>query len=176
MTTQTHHCLFDTAIGPCGIAWSERGLTAVHLPEADRARTEQRLVAKSASVGAAEPPPRVATLIADIQRYLAGERVDFSAVAVDLAGIDPFRRKLYEAMRAIGFGSTTTYGELARTIGLSEPQAAQDVGAAMGRDPVPIVIPCHSVLAEGRHLGGFSGPGGPSTKARLLAREGVRCY
>jgi methylated-DNA-[protein]-cysteine S-methyltransferase len=171
--TQTHHCLFDTAIGPCGIAWSERGLTGVHLPEADRARTEQRLAAKVASAGAAEPPPWVNALIADIQRYLAGEPVDFSAVTVDLAGIDPFRRKLYEAMRAIGFGNTTTYGELARTIGLSEPQAAQDVGQAMGRNPVPIVIPCHRVLAAGKKLGGFSAHGGPSTKARLLALEGV---
>jgi methylated-DNA-[protein]-cysteine S-methyltransferase len=176
MTTQrdqTHHCLFDTAIGPCGIAWSARGLTAVQLPEADPARTEKRLIAKSASAGAAEPPPPVAALIADIKRYLAGEQVDFSAVAVDLDGVDPFRRKLYDAMRAVGFGHTTTYGELAHTIGLSEPQAAQDVGQAMGRNPVPIVIPCHRVLAAGKKLGGFSAHGGPSTKARLLALEGV---
>ena len=172
--TATHHCLFDTAIGPCGIAWSERGLTGVQLPEADQARTEKRLAAKSGSAGAGEPPPWVAALIADIQRYLAGERIDFSAVAVDLAGVDPFRRKLYEAMRAIGFGSTTTYGELARTIGLPEPQAAQDVGQAMGRNPVPIVIPCHRVLAAGKKPGGFSAHGGRATKARLLALEGVR--
>ena len=176
MTTQrasTHHCLFDTSIGPCGIAWSERGLTAVQLPEADRARTEKRLAVKSASVGATAPPPWVAALIADIQRYLAGERIDFSAVAVDLVGVDPFRRSLYEAMRSIGFGSTTTYGELARKIGLHEPQAAQEVGQAMGRNPVPIVIPCHRVLAAGGKPGGFSAHGGTATKARLLALEGV---
>ena len=100
------------------------------------------------------------SLIKDIQRYLAGERIDFSGVAVDLAGVDPFRRRLYEAMRAIGFGSTTTYGELARMLGLMEPQAAQEVGQAMGRNPVPIVIPCHRVLAAGKKLGGFSAHGG----------------
>jgi methylated-DNA-[protein]-cysteine S-methyltransferase len=115
----------------------------------------------------------VQSLIEDIQRYLAGERIDFSAVAVDLAGIDPFRRRLYEAMRTIGFGRTTTYGELARMIGLIEPQAAQEVGQAMGRNPVPIVIPCHRVLAAGKKLGGFSAHGGSATKARLLALEGV---
>jgi len=177
MTTQhaqTHHCLFDTAIGPCGIAWSERGLTAVHLPEADRTRTEKRLIAKSASAGAAEPPPWVAALIADIQRYLGGERIDFSAVSVDLAEIDPFRRKLYEAMRALAWGKTTTYGALARDVGLEGWEGARDVGEAMGRNPVPIVIPCHRVLAAGGKLGGFSAPGGAKTKAKLLALEGVR--
>src|ERR1043166_3243104 len=113
MTTpraNVHHCLFDTAIGPCGVAWSERGLTALQLPEADRAATERRLTAKSASAGAADPPAWVEAVIADIARYLAGERIDFSAVAVDLAGVDPFRRSLYETMRAIGWGSTTTLG------------------------------------------------------------------
>jgi methylated-DNA-[protein]-cysteine S-methyltransferase len=76
-------------------------------------------------------------------------------------------------MRAIGWGATTTYGELARTVGLTEPQAAQDVGAAMGRNPAPIVIPCHRVLAAGRKIGGFSAYGGTVTKQRLLALEGV---
>ena len=170
----TQHVLFDTAIGPCGIAWSERGLMAVQLPEVDRARTEKRLVAKSASASTAEPPTWAKALIADIQHYLAGERIDFSGVAIDLAGVDPFRRKLYEAMRRIGFGSTTTYGELARRIGLSEPQAAQDVGQVMGRNPMPIVIPCHRVLAAGGKLGGFSAYGGTATKAKLLALEGVQ--
>jgi methylated-DNA-[protein]-cysteine S-methyltransferase len=170
--TDAYHCLFDTAIGPCGVAWSGRGLIAVALPERDRAATERRIAAKAKST-AAEPPPSIRALVGDVQRYLAGEPVDFSAVAVDLERLDPFRRKLYEAMRAIGWGATTTYGELARTVGLTEPQAAQDVGAAMGRNPAPIVIPCHRVLAAGRKIGGFSASGGTVTKQRLLALEGV---
>jgi len=173
MPDTTHHCVFDTAIGPCGVAWSARGLIAVALPEKDHAATERRLRAKSGSTGAAKPPPWVAALIADIKRYLAGEAVDFSAVAVDLGGVDPFRRQLYESMRAIGWGSTTTYGELARRVGLTEPQAAQDVGQAMGRNPMPIVVPCHRVLAAGMKIGGFSAYGGAMTKERLLALEGV---
>jgi methylated-DNA-[protein]-cysteine S-methyltransferase len=171
--TKIHHCLFDTAIGPCGVAWSERGLTGVQLPEADRTATERRLTAKSASAGAADPPPWVQAVIADVARYLAGERIDFSAVAVDLAGVDPFRRALYETMRAIGWGSTTTYGELARQLGLRDPEAARDVGQAMGQNPLPLVIPCHRILAAGKKIGGFSAYGGTVTKERLLALEGV---
>jgi len=168
-----HHHLFDTAIGPCGVAWSGRGLVAVQLPEKDRAATEQRLAAKASSSGSLPPPPAVAALIADITRYLSGARVDFSAAPLDLDGIEPFRRALYGALRGIGFGTTITYGALAARIGLDGPEAARDVGAAMGMNPVPIVIPCHRVLAAGGKLGGFSAPGGPATKRKLLALEGV---
>src|SRR5688572_2245307 len=98
-----HHHLFDTAIGTCGVAWSERGLVAVQFPEKDIAITERRLVAKSGSTGAAAPPAQIASVIGDIARYLAGERIDFSATAVDLGGMDDFRRSLYEALRAVGF-------------------------------------------------------------------------
>jgi methylated-DNA-[protein]-cysteine S-methyltransferase len=172
--TVINHCVFDTAIGTCGVAWSACGLVAVQLPARDRAATERRLIARCGSSGAAAPPPAIAELTADIGRYLAGERVDFSAVPVDLSSLDPFRRKLYETMRTLPWGTTTTYGALARTIGLTQWEGARDVGEAMGRNPVPIVIPCHRVLAAGQKLGGFSAPGGAATKAKLLALEGVR--
>lgn len=170
---ETRHHLFDTALGLCGVAWNARGLAAVQLPEKDLATTERRLAAKSASAGPATPPPWVQSLTADIARYLAGTPVDFSAVAVDLDGIDEFRRKLYAALRGIGFGRTTTYGELARALGLMDWEGAREVGDAMGRNPVPVVIPCHRVLAAGGKLGGFSAHGGPATKKKLLALEGV---
>ncbi|MPZ36794.1 MAG: methylated-DNA--[protein]-cysteine S-methyltransferase, partial [Rhizobiales bacterium] len=173
MQASAHHHIFDTAIGPCGVAWNARGLVGVQLPEANRAATERRLAAKSASAGAAEPPPWVATLVADIRRSLAGEPVDFTAIAVDFASLDPFRRKLYETMRSLAWGHTTTYGELARQLGSSDWEAAREVGDAMGRNPVPVVIPCHRVLAAGGKLGGFSAHGGAATKAKLLALEGV---
>jgi methylated-DNA-[protein]-cysteine S-methyltransferase len=167
------HCVFDTSSGTCGVAWSARGLVAVQLPERDRAATERRLVSRCGSSGAATPPPAIAGLITDIARYLDGERIDFSAVPVDLSSLDPFRRNLYETMRALPWGTTTTYGALARTIGLTQWEGARDVGEAMGRNPVPIVIPCHRVLAAGKKLGGFSAPGGARTKAKLLELEGV---
>jgi methylated-DNA-[protein]-cysteine S-methyltransferase len=169
-----NYCIFDTAIGPCGVAWSARGLVAVQLPEASPEATEKRLATRIRSAGTAVPPPWVAALITDINRYLAGERVDFSAVAVDLSELNDFRRRLYEAIRALGWGKTTTYGALARELGLVDWEGARDVGEAMGRNPVPIVIPCHRVLAAGGKIGGFSARGGAATKAKLLALEGVR--
>ena len=128
--TSVHHHVFDTAIGPCGVAWNARGLTGVQLPEKDRAATERRLAAKAGSAGAAEPPAWVATVVEDIKRYLAGEPVDFAAVAVDLSGLDPFRQKLYETMRSLAWGRTTTYGELARKLGSTDWEGARDVGEA----------------------------------------------
>ena len=172
-TSAIHHALFETAIGTCGVAWSARGLVALALPERDAAATEKRLIAKSASAGKAAPPPEIAQAIAHIQHYCAGERIDFTTVPLDLSAIDPFRRRLYEAMRALGFGETTTYGELAKRTGASDWEAARDVGIAMGRNPLPIVVPCHRVLAAGGKLGGFSAYGGTTTKEKLLALEGV---
>jgi methylated-DNA-[protein]-cysteine S-methyltransferase len=170
--TQQHHCVFESAIGTCGIAWSEHGLTRLQRPEADRGATEQRLRRRSASTHAAEPPPAIAALITELQRYLTGARVDFSAVAVDLVDVDAFRRAVYAATRALDWGETASYGEIARQVGA--PSRAQAVGQAMGRNPVPIIIPCHRVVASGRRIGGFSAPGGTSTKERLLWMEGVR--
>jgi methylated-DNA-[protein]-cysteine S-methyltransferase len=142
---ETHHHLFETPIGVCGVAWNGRGLCAVQLPEKDPATTERRLSKKSGS----------------------------SSVAVDLSGIDDVRRRIYEALRGIDFGRTTTYGELARAIGATDWEGARDVGVAMGRNPMPIVIPCHRVLAAGSKVGGFSAYGGAKTKEKLLALEGV---
>ena len=170
---ETHH-LFETPIGVCGVAWNARGLCAVQLPEKDLATTERRLSKKSGSTGPGEPPQAVQALVADIQNYLGGEKVDFSGVAVDLTGIDDVRRRIYEALRSIDFGRTTTYGELARAIGATDWEGARDVGIAMGSNRIPIVIPCHRVLAAGGKLGGFSAYGGAKTKQKLLALEGVR--
>jgi methylated-DNA-[protein]-cysteine S-methyltransferase len=173
-----HHAVFPTAIGPVGVAWSERGLTALALPERDTAATEKRLRAKSTSVGPAEPPPHIAQAIALIRKYCAGERVDFSAVPLDLSAVESERRRIYETMRALGFGETTTYGALARRSGAPESdwEAAQRVGVAMGRNPLPIVVPCHRVLAAGGKPGGFSAYGGTATKEKLLALEGVHLH
>ena len=165
------HCLFDTAIGPCGVGWSPRGIARVQLPEADRGATERRLRNGTGATVPGEPPPEVEDAIDKIRRCLAGETIDFAPVALDLTGIGAFRRKVYEAARRIGWGQTTTYGELARHAGA--PGAARAVGQALGRNPVPIVVPCHRILASGGKLGGFSAFGGVAAKERLLALEGV---
>jgi methylated-DNA-[protein]-cysteine S-methyltransferase len=167
---QAHYCLFDTAIGPCGMAWSPRGLTRLQLPEADRGATERRLRTRAARAGAAVPAA-IDRVIADLKSYLTGRNVDFDAVAVDLPRIAPFEAKVYAAARAIPWGQTLSYGELARQI--SSPEAAREVGRALARNPVPIVIPCHRILAKGHRIGGFSAPGGTRTKERLLMLEGA---
>jgi methylated-DNA-[protein]-cysteine S-methyltransferase len=175
MPSPIHHALFPTTIGAVGVAWSERGLVALALPERDEAATEQRLIAKSHSIAKAEPPQPIADAIALIQNYCAGKRVDFSSIPLDLSGVDPERRRIYQTMRALTFGETTTYGALARRAGAddSDWEAARDVGVAMGRNPLPIVVPCHRVLAAGGKPGGFSAYGGAATKEKLLALEGV---
>ncbi len=164
-----HYCLFATALGTCGVAWSDKGLTRLNLPEADAGRTEMRL--RSRATGPADPPLAVRQVIADVQCYMRGERIDFGAVAIDLGQASAFDTAVWAAARALGWGTTVTYGELARRCGA--PAAAREVGRALGRNPLPIIVPCHRILAAGKRAGGFSAYGGAETKERLLALEGV---
>lgn len=168
LLTTMHYHLFNTEIGLCGIAWSEDGITRFRLPDQNQDAAERALGGKAQAVA---PPPHIADAIAQAKRYFAGERVDFAAIGLDLAGVDPFRRTIYDALRAVNYGETVTYGDLARRAG--SPGAAQDVGVAMARNPVPLIIPCHRVLAAGGKLGGFSAPGRTEAKQRMLALEGV---
>ena len=167
---QAQYCLFDTAIGPCGVAWAAHGLRRLQLPERDRTATAKRLGARAAA--AREIPTEIDRLIADIQSYMNGRRTDFSAITLDLTGIDVFEQQVFAAARRIPWGETTSYGELAQQIGA--PQAARAVGRALARNPVPIIVPCHRILAKGHRVGGFSAYGGAFTKQHLLALEGVR--
>lgn len=164
------YMLFETALGVCGIAWSEAGLTRVQLPDRDAAATAARLAKSAKRAGGAVPAyaTDAAELLAD---YAGGEDVEFSGVLLDFAGIAPFEATVYHALRRVGRGETVTYGTLAERAG--SPGAAQAVGTAMARNPWPVVVPCHRVLAAGNKPGGFSAPGGLITKAKLLAMEGV---
>jgi methylated-DNA-[protein]-cysteine S-methyltransferase len=108
-----------------------------------------------------------------VKRYFCGEKIDFSTIAVDLDGQEAFFKKIYAATRRLGWGETTTYGTLAKELGAG-PEAARDVGVAMARNPVPLIIPCHRVLAAGGKVGGFSAPGGAASKVRMLELEGVK--
>jgi methylated-DNA-[protein]-cysteine S-methyltransferase len=168
---QEHYHVFDTSLGACGVAWSERGVTRLQLPERTPTATERRLKARPVNGGAGVPPVPVREAIAMLERYFTGERVDFASVALDLSHVGSFHRKIYDATRSLGWGQTASYGDLARQAG--SPGAARAVGQAMGHNPVPIIIPCHRVLASGRKIGGFSAFGGAITKERLLALEGV---
>ncbi len=112
-------------------------------------------------------------MIARARRYFDGEQIDFSDAKLDLHDQEPFFREVYNAVRQVKWGQTTTYGTVAKALG-DNPEAARDVGQAMARNPVPLIIPCHRVLAAGGRVGGFSAPGGTVAKQRMLELEGVR--
>ncbi|HEU4411534.1 MAG TPA: methylated-DNA--[protein]-cysteine S-methyltransferase [Polyangiaceae bacterium] len=172
MTTREGFTLFDTAIGLCAIAWGPGGVAGVQLPEATELATRARMRARFPNAREeAPPPPEVRRAIAAIVGLLRGEPNDLSAVALDLGGVPPFHRLVYEAARAIPPGETISYGELAARAGA--PGAARAVGQALGRNPFAIVVPCHRVLAAGGRPGGFSSEGGLTTKLRMLAIEGA---
>ena len=118
------------------------------------------------------PPPHVQPVIDDARRYFAGERVDFTGVPVDLGAQAPFFNRVYAAVRALGWGETATYGAIAKLLDAG-PEAARAVGQAMAANPIPLIIPCHRVTAANGQIGGFSAPGGSSSKALMLGIEGV---
>lgn len=166
---------FETAIGRCGVAWNDAGITGFQLPEASDAATEKRLRTKLASnspgVGrtAAVEPAWLADAIARVVAHLDGRPQDLTSVPLDLSRLSPFIAKVYRELQAVPPGSTVTYGELARKVGSAG--GARAIGRAMATNPFPVLVPCHRVLASSGQ-GGFSAYGGLVTKERLLALEG----
>jgi methylated-DNA-[protein]-cysteine S-methyltransferase len=167
--TAPGYALFPTAIGVCGLAWSERGITRVVFPERTEAATRARLTRRDPDLTEVPPPPAIDHTITAITALLESGRADLTDVALDMEGIDADERVIMEAARGIPAGATLTYGELAAKVG--QPNGARAVGQAMARNPFPIVVPCHRVLAAGGGFGGFSAPGGLESKARLLTIE-----
>ncbi|HEY1750623.1 MAG TPA: methylated-DNA--[protein]-cysteine S-methyltransferase [Caulobacteraceae bacterium] len=162
--------IFDTAIGWAGLAWGEAGLVGAHLPEREPEtvrRSFQRRFPGAAEMAAA--PEELAAVVEAIRALMRGERADLSAARLDLARTPAFDARVYEVARGIPAGETLTYGEVAARLG--DRLLARDVGAALGRNPWPIVVPCHRVTAAGGKLGGFSARGGARTKLKLLAIE-----
>lgn len=167
------YTVFETSAGFCGLAWSDAGLTRFQLPTAS-AEVAERLLRKRLPTDAVAgaPPQDILHLTEKVRRYFAGEPIDFSQITLDLDIRDDFFKQIYSATRRLAWGQTTTYGELARSLGAGR-EKARDVGEAMASNPVPLIIPCHRVLAAGGRLGGFSAPGGSASKAKMLELEGV---
>ena len=163
--------LFATANGHAAIAWNAKGVSALRLPASTPDAAERSLLRRLPDAVRVTPPPAVAAVIAAAQRYFVGEQTDFSEVPVDLGEQEPLFAQIYAAVRRLGWGETTTYGAVAKALGVG-PEAARDVGRAMALNPVPLIIPCHRVLAAGGKVGGFSAPGGADSKAKMLALEG----
>jgi methylated-DNA-[protein]-cysteine S-methyltransferase len=163
---------FDTAIGRCGIAWGERGIVAVQLPERLEGDSRARLMRRVPEAVEAQPPAEVQQAIDGLVALLRGESSDLTSIELDMEGIPPFYRRVFEIARSIPPGRTLTYGAIAAQLG--DPGAARAVGQALGHNPFVLVVPCHRVLAADGGLGGFSAAGGRMTKLRLLTIEGAR--
>jgi methylated-DNA-[protein]-cysteine S-methyltransferase len=168
-----HYTTFDTAIGPVGIVWTADGIAGVQLPERTEVATRERLLRHHPAAGpsAGAPPAEVRRAIDGIVALVSGQPDDLRDVPIDLRDAPEFDRGVYEVARECGPGETTTYGEIAARLG--QPRDAREVGRALGDNPVPLIVPCHRVLAAGGRVGGFSARGGVTTKLRLLDIEGA---
>jgi methylated-DNA-[protein]-cysteine S-methyltransferase len=168
-----HYLVFGTTSGFCGIAWSDAGITRFQLPSGSAEATERTMRRRAPGAEPGVPTPMVAEAVAAAKRYFEGNETDFAQLELDLDGQDEFFKRVYAAARRIQWGRTTTYGALAKELG-GGAETARDVGQAMARNPIPLIIPCHRVLAAGGNIGGFSAPGGAAAKIRMLGLEGIQ--
>jgi methylated-DNA-[protein]-cysteine S-methyltransferase len=164
---RTSTASFDTELGRCAVRWNRAGISGVLLPMAG-GRPGPAL---DDGVGV---PEFVREAIDGIVAVMAGQARELRSIRLDERGVDDFRRAVYAATRDIPAGMTRSYGEVARAIG--RPDGARDVGAALARNPFPIIVPCHRVVAANGALTGFSAPGGLDTKRRMLELEGAPGY
>jgi methylated-DNA-[protein]-cysteine S-methyltransferase len=157
------HATFPTPLGRCAIAWNDAGLTRFLLPDPERSSSDTEY----------DPPPWVRAIIDRVERHLAGEPQDFSDVLFDFSRVPELVRAVLRATLDVKAGHTATYGQIAAAIGQS-PAACRAIGAALGSNPWPLLIPCHRIIAADGKMTGFSGPGGVATKSKLLALEGAQ--
>lgn len=164
--------LFDTPIGRCGVAWRSTGIVGLLLPDGHDEGTRRLMRRRFPGATEASPPADVHRALDDIVALLRGEPKRLDAILLDMDGVPSFYRRVYEVARTIPPGSTLSYGDIATRLGARG--SARAVGQALGKNPFPIVVPCHRVLAAGGKVGGFSAYGGTTTKLQLLEIEGVR--
>ena len=172
MPGHSHYQLFETAAGVAAIGWKSTGITSFRLPAPTATEAERAIFRRLSDAVCSEPPAEIATVIDAAIRYFEGERIEFFDVPVDLGEQPPFFAQVYALVRKLGWGETTTYGAVARALDAG-PAHARAVGQAMATNPVPLIVPCHRVMAAGGKIGGFSAPGGSTSKARMLELEGV---
>jgi methylated-DNA-[protein]-cysteine S-methyltransferase len=165
------YSIFDTAIGRCGIAWGDYGVAGVQLPEAREIETRGRMLRQYPDARELAPPLNVEIAIDAIVALLRGQPADFSDVTLDMNGVPPFNRRVYEFARTIPRGETLTLAEFAKRLGASG--AAHAVGQAIGRNPFTIIVPCHRVLPGAGEADGACMNGGVISKRRLLSLEGA---
>ncbi|AIJ73323.1 MULTISPECIES: methylated-DNA--[protein]-cysteine S-methyltransferase [Brucella] len=164
--------VFETPIGPCGIAWRGSKIVGVEIGEADEKETRHRLRERFAGGEYAEPPAFIRQTIEKVRALLDGASPDFSDTPLALDSVPDLNQRVYEIILELKPGETTTYGAIARRLG--DVSLSQAVGYALGKNPFPIIVPCHRVLGSNGKVGGFSAAGGTATKLRLLNIERAR--
>lgn len=157
--------LFPTILGWTAISWNGDGLAGVRMGYHSRDALNDAL----GSPVNVSPPLWCQRLADRLQAYCSGGRDDFRDIPVAGLWSTPFQQKVIAALRAVEYGDRTTYRDLAAIVG--HAGAARAVGQVMATNPVPLVVPCHRVLASGGKLGGFSAPTGIALKQRLLELE-----
>jgi len=159
---QKHHVykLMDSPVGKLTLVATDEGLAGILWANDRPSRVQLRIETQNDS------HPVLVQAERQLEEYFAGQRKEFELL-LDVAGT-PFQRKVWNALRTIPFGETRSYGEIAKQVG--NPAAVRAVGAANGRNPVSIVVPCHRVIGSTGKLTGFGG--GLDAKAYLLALEG----
>ena len=174
MSGQIHYQIIATDYGAAALAWTDRGIVRMLLPAPDPRGVEEALLRRIPSAERADvvDDQQIVSAILSIQAYFAGADVDFGGVPVSSELMSGEDGPIYAHVRELGYGETSTYGTIATMLDLGAA-GARRVGQAMARNPVPLIIPCHRVLAAGGALGGFSGSGGTDTKRHMLEMEGV---
>jgi methylated-DNA-[protein]-cysteine S-methyltransferase len=165
------YTIFDTAVGRCGIVWSDAGIVAVHLPEAREIDTRRRVYQLYPEAREARPPMNTEIAIDGIVTLLRGEASDLLDVTLDTRGIHVFNQRVYELTRAIPRGETRTYAEIATRLGA--PGTTHSVAQAIAKNPFVIIVPCHRVLEAGGYADKISPNGGTISKRHLLSIEGT---
>src|SRR5690606_3232167 len=121
------------------------------------------------------PPEWIQAVIKRVERHLDREFQDFSDLAYNFAQVGDFPREVYRQTLTVKAGRTCSYGDIARALGYP-PATSRAVGASLGANPWPLLVPCHRVVAADGKMTGFSGPGGIETKLKLLALEGAQLF
>jgi len=165
------YAIFDTAIGRCGIVWSNSGVVAVQLPEAREIDTRRRIFQVHPEAREQPLPLNAELAIEGIAALLQGSDPDFSDVSLDAGGVPAFNRRVYEYACTIPRGETRTYHEIAKALGASG--AAHSVAQAIAKNPYMLIVPCHRVLEAGSYADRISPYGGVISKRRLLSLEGA---
>jgi methylated-DNA-[protein]-cysteine S-methyltransferase len=158
--SDTGFAFFDTAIGRCSIVWNARGVVRTRLPEGREQAAKDRITKRYPQAREAAPPAEIQRAIDDMIALLRGEPKDLTGIMLDTSQVPDFNQRVYDIARTIPAGATLTYGEIAQRLG--DRTLAREVGQALGENPFPII---------GGKTGGFSAPGGVSTKMRMLTIE-----